>query len=188
MIVNMARAGFRRGTAILFAVSLLAGALVITQQFMYRIAATPATAPRAEEREIPVVTLNQAQEQVSFTIPQPAWLPDGLALKGSHVNPPNWAQVFYARADGKDGGLGLEATRGARQGPYAFPNNARQTATVSGQPALYVHGAWTARGEWSDQADAGTLEWSAGGFSYHLSYSGLGLTRDELVRIAESVR
>ncbi len=187
MAVNIQKTDSRRWLAVIFGLALLAGGLFAVQQFLNGIRTEQRAAPRAEVREIPAVSLAEAQKQVSFNIPQPGWLPEGLTLKGAHVNPPGWANVFHGRADGREGGLGIEATQGTGKTNYVFPDSAKQPVAVNGQPAIYIHGAWNGQGQWNDNADAATLEWSANGFALHLSGSGLGLSRDEIIRIAESV-
>lgn len=188
MALSIQRTDSRRWLAVIFAIALLAGGLFAAQQFLNGIRAEQKAAPRAEVKEIPAISLAEAQKQVSFQIPQPGWLPEGLTLKGAHVNPPNWANVFYGRADGKEGGLGIEVAQGTGQTGYVFPDSAKQPVTVNGQPAIYIHGAWNGQGQWNDNEDAAALEWSANGFAFHLSCSGLGLSRDDVVRIAESLR
>jgi len=137
---------------------------------------------------LPAISLEEAQKQVSFTIPQPKWLPDGLALKGAHVSSPNWAQYFYSRAEGGDSGLGIEVTQGASQSQYLFPDDAKQPVKVNGQSAFCVQGSWNERQEWISTADAGHLEWSANSFLYTIGHSGLGLACSDLIKIAESLK
>jgi hypothetical protein len=145
-------------------------------------------APSINVNVIPVVNPTEAQRQLPFHIPQPTWLPEGLILKGAHVDPPNWANVFYGRAEGGEAGFGFEIHFGPREGGYVYADSAKRKVLVSDQPATCVRGAWNERGEWNDSADATTLEWSANGFDYHMSQSELDLTCDDLIRIAESLR
>ena len=137
---------------------------------------------------LPAVSLEEAQKQVSFVMPQPQWLPDGLVLTGAHVSPPNWAQQFYSRADGGTSGLGIEVTQGASQSQYVFPDDAKQPVQVNGQSAFCVQGSWNERRDWISTADAGHLEWSANGFLYTIGHSGLGLVCNDLIKIAESLK
>jgi hypothetical protein len=48
--------------------------------------------------------------------------------------------------------------------------------------------AWRDNGVWDDTADNTLLSWEADGFTYTLQSYLLGLTRDELIQIAESIR
>ncbi len=137
---------------------------------------------------LPGVSLEEAQKQVSFAIPQPKWLPGGLVLKGAHVGPPDWAQYFYSRTDGGEGGLGIEVTQGATQSQYDSPATAKQPVKVNGQSAFCVQGSWNKKQEWIGTADAGHLEWSANGFLYTVGHSHLGLTCNDLIKIVESLQ
>ena len=144
--------------------------------------------PAAVAIELPVVGIDEAQRQVEFKIPQPSWLPAGLTLQGAHVDPPNWAQIFYGLADASTGGLGIEISKGSREGYYLYPDDAKQSVTIGGQTGVCVQGSWNEQGEWMASADVGTLEWSASDFSYHIGHSGLGLSCDDLIRIAQSLK
>jgi hypothetical protein len=188
MTLNIQRTNSRRWLAAILGIALLAGGWFAAQQFLNATRVEQKVAPQAEVREIPALTLAEAQKQIAFNIPQPGWLPAGLILKGSHVNPPNWANVFYGYADGKEAGLGIQVAPSTGLPNYVFPESARQPVIVNGQPATYIHGAWNAQGQWNDNEDAAALEWSANGFAFHLSGSDLGLTREDLIRIAESVK
>lgn len=141
-----------------------------------------------EVRMLPVISLSEAQQQVSFTILQPTWLPEGLSLKGTHVSPPRWVQTFYERAQSEAGGLDIETTLGSREGMYVYPDSSKQAVAVNGQAAICVEGTWNEAEKWIASADAGALEWSTNGFFYHISHSDLGLSCADLIRIAESLR
>jgi hypothetical protein len=141
-----------------------------------------------EVRVAPPVNPVEAQQQLPFTIPQPQWLPEGLMLKGANVDPPNWVRIFYQFSDEREGGLSLETQHGIREGGYFFPENAKQSVMVKGQPAVCVQGTWNENGDWLAAADAGALEWLADGFFYHIGHAGLSLRCEDLIRIAESLR
>ncbi len=143
--------------------------------------------PAAVAIELPVVGIDEAQRQVEFQIPQPSWLPAGLTLQGAHVAPPNWAQIFYSLADASAGGLGIEINEGSNEGSYLYPDDAKQSVTIGSQTGVCVQGSWNEHGEWMASADVGTLEWSATGFSYRIGHSGLGLSCENLTRIAQSL-
>ncbi|HET8631236.1 MAG TPA: hypothetical protein VFL91_27775, partial [Thermomicrobiales bacterium] len=86
-------------------------------------------------------------------------------------------------------GLGIQQTAGSTlHGGYAIPTSQVQDARVNGRPAAYAHGAWTEAGVWDGTLDAGMLSWEEGGFTYVVHSSGLGLGREDLVKIAESLR
>ena len=143
--------------------------------------------PTSVAIELPVVGIDEAQRQVEFEIPQPSWLPAGLTLQGAHVDPPNWAHIFYGFADASAGGLGIEINKGSSEGKYLYPDEAKQSITIGGQAGVCVQGSWNERQEWLALADAGALEWSANGFWYRIGHSHLGLSCENLVRIAQSL-
>jgi hypothetical protein len=144
--------------------------------------------PAAVAVELPVVGIGEAQRQVEFKIPQPSWVPAGLTLQGAHVAPPNWAQIFYGLADASAGGMGIEINEGSKEGYYLYPDDAKQSVTIGGQTGVCVQGSWNDRQEWMASVDAGALEWSANGFSYHIGHFGLGLSCENLVRIAQLLK
>jgi hypothetical protein len=138
MTVNLHPFSTRINFRFVLAVSLSAILL-----FMAAVATTARFGPVVGNvKVVPAIDFDQAQTQVSFAIPQPKWLPEGLVRQGSHVSPPDWAQTFYARAGGGEGGLGIEVTQGATHSQYVFPAAAKQSVTVNSQPAVCVQGAW----------------------------------------------
>ena len=170
------------------ALTLLAGGLLLGWLAVSRMNSVMTPAPHGENTLLPSIDPTEAQRQVSFRIPEPAWLPPGLVIKGAHVNPPNWASLFYVRADGKEGGLSIEVTQGRVASTYAYPQPSRQAVRVNGQPAVYVHGSWDTHGEWNENADAASIEWATKTIAVHISAVGLGLGEAEMIRIAESLR
>lgn len=144
----------------------------------------------------PWISLDEAQRQVPFPIRVPAWLPAGLALRGVLVgsdgavnSEPGAVKVIlsYSATDGSSKGLHIDQVAGSAAGGLAVPAGQEQTAVVNGRPAVYMHGAWRKDETWDATADSGILSWEAGGFTYLIQYSGLGLTREDLIRIAESL-
>ncbi len=144
--------------------------------------------PTAIAIELPVVGVDDAQRKVGFDIPEPTWLPTGLVLQGAHVDPPNWTHIFYGPADGSPRGLGIEISTGPKEGGYDYPDTAMRSVSVSGYSGICVQGSWNERQEWVASADAGALEWSTGDFWYRISHSGIGLSCENTVRIARSLR
>jgi hypothetical protein len=95
--------------------------------------------------------------------------------------------------------LGLDIMdRTDLHGGYAVPAGSEADVEVNGNPAVFVRGAWVHLDEskppspdnmtWDDTADAVMLSWEADGFTYTLSGSHLGLTQEEYIRIAESIK
>jgi hypothetical protein len=87
-----------------------------------------------------------------------------------------------------------EAEAGKAMG-MIVPESAAQSLTVNGHPASYAHGKWRpANGDpasglqWDSTADDGVLSWDDRGLTYVIWSSGLGLSRDDLVRVGESLK
>lgn len=167
------------------------------------ITAAPAEVPPAPQPEF--VSLDVARGQLTFPLPVPAWVPDGLELRGALVGvpysdaskPPMSVTVVYdkvaARPGAQDSQLALEVAHGSMLPAYLVSNSRAAETTVGGRPAIYVQGRWglAADGitvEWDPQADSSMLSWEQDGLTYVLRASGMALTIDDLVRIAESLK
>lgn len=126
--------------------------------------------------------------KVPFELPSLAWLPPrGLLIKDEDIsNLPNSIRLIFGSPTG--GEVSIEKTKGLQKNLASYPDVAQKQVTVRGQPARCVQGAWDAQHQWRDEADAGTLEWTAGDFGYRISHTGLGLRCEDLLRIAESLR
>lgn len=157
----------------------------------------PLTAPNV------LLSLEVAQRQVDFVIPQPAWLPAGLVLQGVHVghgpgggqtlaevqaSSPVQVELVYRLHAQATAGLFVQVTAGPVAGGYTFPREHAQEALVDGAPAVYIAGAWDEHGAWVPTADYQALSWERDGLTFLLRTSELGLAQANLVRIAESLR
>ncbi len=147
---------------------------------------TPIHFPVAEIIEIKPMTFDEAQSVVSFEIPQPAYLPQGLALKGARSQAPDWDQVFYTSNDVVEAGFGYEVSLGSSLASYAYPESAKVIIIVAGVDGTCIQGAENEFGEWMPNADATALQWSKLEFNYRMSQGGLELNCLDLVKIAES--
>lgn len=147
--------------------------------------------PRQVEAGVPHPVdrpLEEVQRQVDFQIRTPTWLPDGIVLRGAVASGDGQAAVASYRAIRDPNiGLSVQMRRGRQAGGYGVPASAIEDVWVHGVSAVYARGAWTKDGTWNDSADAHMLSWEDKGFTYYLSSSGLGLSREDLVRIAESL-
>jgi hypothetical protein len=163
------------------------------------MAASVMTAPSTLPASQPTswISVEEAQRQVSFPIRVPTWLPAGLMLRGALVGTSGAVNderktatviLSYGASDGTPRGLHIDQIPGAGAGGIAIPANQMQHVLVNGQAAVYAHGAWQKDGRWDPAADAGTLSWDDEEITYVIQFSGLGLTSDDLVRIAESLR
>lgn len=184
---------------IIFAPSLRAAADGITQQFglvffspKMTIIPTHPDSISEEFGPIPVTNLEEVQRQVPFRIPLPTWLPEGVTLRGARVliEPAIWVQLSYVNKSPIYGsaGLGIEITQGSNQGNYLFPAREIEQVIVHKHSATYVRGAWHDDGNWDETADVGTLSWETDGFTYRIQSSGLNLTSEDLIRVAESMQ
>lgn len=140
----------------------------------------------------PNLTLAQAQAGVDFRIPAPTWLPHGVAFGGALVDSPTSVVLHYA-GPAKGSGMGVEITEGSPTGGSAVPSGSLQAVSVNGAPAFFAHGSYVDNGagtspRWDPQADAQMVTWTAGGFTYTVSASGLHLSKNDVLRFAESLR
>lgn len=161
----------------------------------------------------PPLTLAEAQSQAPFPIRIPTWLPEGLALAGAYVKLDNGlaadrkpladVTVIYHRTSEPQGTTPGEMllTITSRPNPAGFvvPNSREQEAMINGQAGVYTHGGWRDDGQgdpqtalgnlrWDDALDEARLSWTEDGLTYTLQAVGLGLSREDMVRIAESLR
>jgi hypothetical protein len=136
----------------------------------------------------PSLSLAEAQRLVDFAIRTPSWLPPGVVFRGALVGPDGSVVVSYRAANDPSKGLFIQMQRGAQVGGYVLPSSAAQDVRVNGHTAVYAQGSWDEFQRWNGRADAALLSWDENAFTYVLSFSGLGLSRDDVIRIAESLR
>lgn len=161
-------------------------------------ASQPHPVPIGQPRPLVRLPVAEAQAQVPFPIRLPTRLPPGLiprgvivvppALSGSSMAAPSQVDVGYGAADRPAAGLHIQETLGSVDGGYAIDAPQAQPIIVDGHPAVYAPGAWQKDGGWDEHLDSAILSWAADGMTYVLQYSGLGLSRAELVAIAASLR
>lgn len=131
-----------------------------------------------EGHALPRLMLAEADRQAAFPIPQPSFLPGGMAFRWAFVSPDGHTAVLsYGRAGAPAAGIGIQIEQGAPTGFYQVPASAAQAVKVNGRDAVY----------WDRGTDAGLLSWASGHFTYVLQWSGLVLTRADMIRIAESM-
>lgn len=154
------------------------------------------------------------QGQMPFPVRTPGWLPPGLTLAQTFVtNEPvqtrgsrqQIAQVnlFYRpTAQAREGNapqVAVRVTDHPEVAPTLLPRSRAQAISANGHPATYVHGGWRGDGHgdplerrgdlrWDDELDSAWLSWEEGGLTYTVSAHGLGLSQEDLLRIAESLR
>ena len=164
-------------------------------------ALTPSALPATVTAGVTAVeerlSLEEAQQQISFAIPQPAYLPTGYQLQGvdSYTYPdlPAWVPqplfVELVYADGQGAELNLRAYSIVLDEEVSISSlnlqaQSIQGATdvdVNGQPGVVLHlGSEGARAVWRE------VVWEQADLI--LSLSSVDLTEAELLRIARSVR
>ena len=164
------------------------------------------TLPKTE-----LITLDEAQTDLQFTIKVPSYLPEGYSFLGVSPQPelpdfnpsggnvpapadlPKLAPMQVARlvfGNGGDDAMILSQTKMPENipgGEVQLPvgQGAAQDVTVNGQPAQFIDGTWTESG-WKTGGFY-QLHWvGADGITYDLASSVLGL--DELLAVAESIQ
>ena len=152
---------------------------------------------------MPEMSPQAAQQLVSFRIQTAAWLPSDLQLAAVGMLPKapdfttyeNQAVVKYrprgASSTATTGVLSIDERPGVPMNGPAVPSSAAQTVQINGQPAVYVQGSYESNpGQsptWNPNADVEELSWQADGLTFLLTADGLGLSRSDLIRIAESI-
>jgi hypothetical protein len=156
----------------------------------------PAPGATAVAVPVPRYSLEEAQKQVPYPIPQPSWIPAGFHLRGVFVGHDGVVTLSYVSADWQakvnSGAFGLSVGPGTEPslGGSAIPTTAIRHITVNGAPAIYAQGAWDHQPDgitWNGDADTIRVAWAADGFTYVLSGSKTDLGRDGLIRMAESI-
>jgi len=156
-------------------------------------------APIAVERQIPLLSLEEAQRFVDFQIPLPKQVPSNLVLAGGRVDSLSKSDdagslptVVISYEDPSsppttNSGMFLQISDSALFGGYLVPESEKRTALVNGRKALYVSGSWLPGTEWDSDADVWMISWKDNKHTYVLSVSGLGLDLEEVIVIAESI-
>ncbi len=123
--------------------------------------------------------------KVPFEPAWPRWGPDGTGIIDYDTTGlPDSLRIISGFPSGEDGEFSIETTQGIRENDTPHPEGVQQLVMVGGQAGVCVLGAWDEQGQWQAEADAGVLEWSAGGFSYRITHTGLALDCEDLLRIA----
>jgi len=100
---------------------------------------------------------------------------------------------------GQSGCLFLYASYNAQAATPLLAESKEQTVEVNGQPGIYVHGGWQDNGQGDpntrlgnllrdDQVDVAYLTWLQDGVTYLLEAHYLGLTVEDMQRIASSMQ
>jgi Domain of unknown function (DUF4367) len=162
---------------------------ILVQSGLIPGSSQPLSSASPDVQPLTPVSLEEARQRVDFSIPTPTWLPAGVVFRNAFVSSDNETVVLSYQLSGDPSkGLFIQIKKGQAAGGYVIPSSASQNVTVDGHPAVYAGGAWDSSGKWNGVANAGLLSWQDNGFTYVLSFSGLALTRADMIRIADSIR
>ncbi|NOK64452.1 MAG: hypothetical protein GFH27_549445n44 [Chloroflexi bacterium AL-W] len=158
--------------------------------------------------EVPIVestpiglTLEQAQEQVSFHIGVPEKLPEELKLVHISTSEQNVFLKYHPSHNSNTQDtpeILLRIRTDMRSGPF-LPDSRREDVQVHQNPAVFVHGGWndaeqgdpdTIMGDlaWDDSIDTNWLLWEVGDVTYWMETRNMPLSRVEVIEIAESIK
>jgi hypothetical protein len=141
------------------------------------------------------LSLAEAQQQVPFPIRLPTWLPNSLTFAGITVGtggfgcstpeecatakPPVWVSAGYHHSDDDAAYLAIEATEitSTSGGGYVVSASEAENVVVNGQSAVYIRGTYRSM-----------LSWKQDSLTYVVITENLNLSREDMIRIAESLR
>lgn len=112
----------------------------------------------------------------------------GRTREEAIANAPIQVELVYRPHGNTTANLVLQIIRETPSGGYTFPESAAQSMRVNGIDAVYVQGVWDEHGQWNPRVDASALSWTANEFTYTLRAYALSLDREDMIRIAESIR
>lgn len=149
------------------------------------------------------LTLEEAQEQVSFRIGVPEKLPDELDLIYIEAE----GEYAYLRYQPPFTSIEQDTTRIILQiftpdtaNGAMLPASRRENIQVHQHAAVFVQGNWTYASQggdpdtvmgnlaWDDEIDSNWISWEADGFVHQLETHNISLSREEVITIAESIR
>jgi hypothetical protein len=160
----------------------------------------------------PSMTLEEIQKQFPYKLLVPTWLPGDLSLFHADViqstSDENTPGSPCVRLSYRPTGAPLDDPRHISfkvslgeecGGPFLLPATKEQAVEVNGQPGSFVQGGWRSDGkgdpettyahlQWDDSLGDAYLAWEQEGLNYFIAAFELGLTREEMIRIAKSIR
>jgi hypothetical protein len=143
---------------------------------------------RVGEEKLTFVTL---VIKVPFDPLWPTWLPDGLTVQDKQIGNSPWSvQDIYRSTDGsrevvvETNQSLIGNTNPSREEP--FPKGAALQIAVNGRAGVCVQGYRDEGGRWQPDTDAAVLEWKGEDLHYSVRQTGLGLSCEDLVKIAGS--
>jgi hypothetical protein len=114
--------------------------------------------------------------------PKPRWLPEGWVFDGGGVSPVDKAESRYRRADGGIGQLRILALQGPLDSVIE-PDQKVEHLEIKGQPATYAASRYQEDGI----PESSKLKWALFGITYKIDHYGFRLSREDIIRIAESL-
>jgi hypothetical protein len=164
------------------------------------------------------LTLAEAEQRVGFHVLQPGKLPDSLQFGGAMYDPQGkvvsiaYLADLEARLHGLANGLALSQQVAPnpddcglcvilvgditmwekewekdRSHLVISPDANLETVQIGALTGQYVEGHWFGDGVWTAE-DIKTLRWRKDGMAFELSELGTGLTKADLITIAESIK
>jgi hypothetical protein len=110
----------------------------------------------------------------------PYWLPEGLAVQDLKVRTSPWAIQEIFRPTGSSGELVIETSLDVAGKPSPVENT--RPVAVRGGTGACIQGSWDEGGQ--PEADSVTLTWHEVDYSYTIRQTSLGLSCEDLVKIA----
>jgi hypothetical protein len=108
---------------------------------------------------------------------------------------PTSLTIVYTKNGATDARLQVTESEAGKAMGMIVPESAALSLTVGGHPATYARGKWQPGSgdppsgmQWDSTVDDGVLSWDDGGVTYVVWSSGLGLSRNDLIRIGESLK
>jgi hypothetical protein len=120
--------------------------------------------------------------QIVHSPPKPRWLPEGWVSKGSGISPVDQAESHFDRADGGIGQLRIWASQGPLDSFMGLHQEV-ENLEIQGQPAIYSASRYHEDGV----PESSKLKWAKFGITYTIDHYGFRLSREDIVRIAESL-
>jgi len=151
----------------------------------------------------PLVDIADVQKQLPFRIHVPATLPPNVVLLSATLIPghtahsaPQGIHLVYRSVKDSEDTLTVEQVTNQGKIEEKVPASRVEQVVVHGFPAIYVKGTWRSFGaaDKGDDAqrdtsiDRSILSWEENGITYKLISYKLGLTREEMIKIAENLQ
>lgn len=142
------------------------------------------------------LTLDEARQTFPAAFSLPAWLPDGyqmnpeLSLTDFSENGNHFVSLLVTYQDEARGTaffLNINHSPAGEEYSQIIGPGSVEEVSINGRPAGLVRGIWNSQTrQWDDDQHL-SLFWQAGGAAYDLSAHEFALSKEDLLRIAESI-